>query len=73
MQFQLTRLNRSTVNAETGHHAPLSGWWRPESDPLQVRFLQQGEIMPALAGSQTVWMLLNDAAPFLEGTLSQRS
>lgn len=71
MQFQVNRISRSAVNAETGHHAPLSGWWRSENDPLQVRFLQRGEIMPALRGSQTAWTLVSDVDRSLEsGSLS---
>ena len=63
MQLQENRPHRVTINAKTGHHAPSSGWWRPENEPAPVRYLQQGEIMPALRGSQTVWTLLREIAP----------
>lgn len=66
MQLQINRSNRLTIIAKTGHHAPSSGWWRPENDSLPIRYLQQGEIMPALRGSQTVWTLLRELAPSLK-------
>lgn len=64
MQLQRTRPNRLTIAAKTGQHAPSSGWWGPEDDPLQVRYLQQGEMMPALLGAQTLWILQREA-PFV--------
>jgi hypothetical protein len=63
LQLQVNRSDSLTVNAKTGHHAPSSGWWRPENDPLRVRYLQQGEIMPPLHGSQTVWTLVRNVPP----------
>lgn len=63
LQLQVNRLNTLIVNAKTGHHAPSSGWWRPENDSLPVRYLQQGEIMPTVHGSQTVWTLVRNVSP----------
>ncbi len=60
MQLQTNSSHRLAIAAETGHHTPCSGWWGPENDPLAVRYLQRGEIMPALRGSQTVWTLLRE-------------
>lgn len=68
MQLQVNRSYHLTINAKTGHHAPCSGWWRPENDPLPVRYLQQGEIMPALLGSQTEWTLLREAPSLKSGS-----
>lgn len=50
----------SAVTAATGHHAPTSGWWRPEGDPQTFRYMQRGETMPSLEGSQTLWTLVHE-------------
>ena len=74
MQLQVNCSNRLTITAKTGHHAPSSGWWHPEDDLLSARYLQQGEIMPAVLGAQTVWTLLREMAPSLKsGSRSTRS
>lgn len=52
-----------SLTAETGDHAPISGWWRPDEDPQPFRYLQQGEIMPTLGGSRTLWTLAHELPP----------
>lgn len=61
-QLQLKRSNSSNITSITGHHAPSTGWWRPQDD-LPVRYLQRGDIMPAFEGSQTVWTLIRPDMP----------
>lgn len=39
----------------TGDHAPRSGWWRHEGDPQFPRYVQRGDIMPAIEGTPTLW------------------
>ena len=51
------------MTAATGHHAPVSGWWRRKEDPKPVRYVQRGEIMPALEGTQTIWTLVQELEP----------
>jgi hypothetical protein len=63
MPLKLKRPHESTVTAATGHHAPASGWWRPDGDPEPFRYLQQGEIMPSLGGTQTLWKLVPELDP----------
>lgn len=63
MQLHVYRSKALNIKARTGHHAPCSGWWRPEENSLPVRYLQQGDLLPALRGAQTVWTLLR-GAPF---------
>lgn len=65
MPLQTNRPHESTVTATTGHHAPTSGWWRPDDGPEPFRYLQQGEIMPSLEGAQTLWMLVHELDPSL--------
>lgn len=65
MQVQTNRPHESTVTATTGHHAPTSGWWRPDDDMGPFRYLQQGEIMPSLEGTQTLWILVHELDPLL--------
>ncbi|WP_427004931.1 hypothetical protein [Pseudarthrobacter sp. H2] len=65
MKLRTNRLHGSTVTAATGHHAPTSGWWRPGEDPAPFRYLQQGEIMPSLEGTQTLWLLIHELDPSL--------
>ncbi|WP_247046343.1 hypothetical protein [Arthrobacter rhizosphaerae] len=63
MKDQSQRQDSFTASAATGHHAPISGWWRPEDDPQPFRYVQRGEIMPALDGSQTRWTLVQQLEP----------
>lgn len=63
MELQTRRPNGPTVATTTGHHAPTSGWWRPDDDVEPFRYLQQGEIMPSLGGSQTLWILVLEIDP----------
>lgn len=65
MKLQTNRPHESAVTATTGHHAPTSGWWRPDGDVGPFRYLQQGEILPALDGTQTLWILLYELDPSL--------
>lgn len=51
------------LNAITGDLAPVSGWWRPDGDPVPFRYLEQGETMPRLGGKHTIWTLVFDIAP----------
>lgn len=63
MEQKSQRHDGLAASATTGHHAPISGWWRPENDPKPFRYVQRGEIMPALAGSQTRWTLVHQLEP----------
>lgn len=47
----------------TGEHAQSSGWWRPDEDSQPMRYVQEGEIMPSLAGARTRWTLVNELPP----------
>ncbi|MFB8369688.1 hypothetical protein ACFC25_10010 [Pseudarthrobacter sp. NPDC055928] len=59
--IQTTSPTRQTTSlAATGDHAPTSGWWRPDEDPQPFRYVQQGEIMPPLGGSRTLWTLVHE-------------
>lgn len=51
------------LTVTSGDPAPISGWWRPDEDPAPFRYLEQGESMPRLGGSQTRWTLVFDIAP----------
>lgn len=66
LQLQVNRSNSLTINARTGHHAPSSGWWQPESAALPIRYLQQGDIVPPLQGVQTVWTLVRRVSPLIK-------
>ena len=59
------KTHESAVTATTGHHAPTSGWWRPDGDVEPFRYLQQGEIIPTLKGAQARWELLYELDPSL--------
>ncbi|MGO4146317.1 hypothetical protein AB4Y77_14650 [Paenarthrobacter sp. YAF11_1] len=41
----------------TGHHAPVSGWWRPDGETVPFRHVPQGAMMPALRGRKVRWKL----------------
>ena len=61
--FTDRRHGSTTTTAATGHLAPSSGWWRPDDCPMPFRYIQRGEIMPALDGSQTIWTLFYELDP----------
>ena len=63
MQLKTKGPREATVTTTTGHHAPTSGWWRPEDEVEPFRYLQQGEIMPSLEGTQTLWKLVLELDP----------
>lgn len=63
MELHSKRHDGLPASALTGHHAPVSGWWRPEGDPVPFRYVQRGAIMPALEGSQTQWTLVQELEP----------
>jgi hypothetical protein len=54
---------QANATAATGDHAPASGWWRPDEAPQPFRYLQQGDIMPSLGGSPTLWTLVQELQP----------
>ncbi|MFJ4208002.1 hypothetical protein ACIPY2_06025 [Paenarthrobacter sp. NPDC089675] len=41
----------------TGHHAPVSGWWRPDGETVPFRYVKKGAVMPGLRGSIVSWKL----------------
>lgn len=55
--------HRWPLMAATGHHAPTSGWWRPDHDLQAARYISQGEVMPSLKGSRAVWVLFGAPVP----------
>lgn len=65
MNKTYTRGQETDLKARTGVHAPASGWWRPEDDPEPFRYLQQGDLMPALGGHETQWVLVYALNPSL--------
>ncbi|MCB5291983.1 hypothetical protein [Arthrobacter sp. SO3] len=65
MPLKSKRPHQPAVTATTGHHAPASGWWRPDGDPEPFRYLQQGDIMPSLGGTQAIWKLVQELDPAL--------
>lgn len=63
MDQEMKQHQRSSLTARTGHHAPTSGWWRPEDSPHPFRYLQEGEVMPPIEGSQVLWTLVQKLSP----------
>lgn len=51
------------ATATSGDPAPISGWWRPADDPMPFRYIEQGETVPQLGETQTLWTLVFDLAP----------
>ena len=48
----------------TGHHAPRSGWWRNEGNEIRPpRYVQRGDVMPALDGSPILWTFADVMEP----------
>lgn len=48
----------------TGHHAPRSGWWRYEGNDVHPpRYVQRGEVMPAMDGSPILWTFADNMEP----------
>lgn len=62
MQYASFPHSKADTQATTGAHAPSSGWWR-NGEPGQLRYIQQGEIMPAINGEHTRWILMQALAP----------
>ncbi|WP_423184453.1 hypothetical protein [Arthrobacter sp. NyZ413] len=58
-----TSATTPTVSALTGHHAPASGWWRPDGDPKPYRYLHQGELIPPVNGKPVHWILVLELTP----------
>ena len=56
-------VRRSAIMASTGEHAPVSGWWRPNEQPMPFRYLQEGNIMPPVEGSGILWVLVHGLPP----------
>jgi hypothetical protein len=46
----------SPLTSSTGHHCPITGWWRSAED-LEPRFISEGDVMPAANGTPTQWTL----------------
>lgn len=63
MEIVANNRTASSTTAATGHHAPTSGWWRPQDDPKPYRYIQRGQTMPALDGAQTLWTLIHELDP----------
>lgn len=63
MEIVTNNRTASSITAATGHHAPTSGWWRPQDDPKPYRYIQRGQTMPALDGAQTLWTLIHELGP----------
>ena len=55
--------NVTASKAFTGEYAPVSGWWRPDADPVPFRYVPKGGIMPALEGNRTLWVLARELEP----------
>ncbi|MGX5717540.1 hypothetical protein [Arthrobacter sp. MAHUQ-56] len=70
MNQTYTRDPENAVKAHTGVHAPNSGWWRPADDPEPFRYIQQGDLMPALDGHETQWVMVYPLAPSQRSNLS---
>lgn len=51
------------ATATSGDPAPISGWWQPADDPMPFRYIEQGETVPQLGETQTLWTLVFDLAP----------
>lgn len=47
--------------SRTGHHCPKTGWWTAAEDPRDARLITKGELMPALHGTPTFWILRETA------------
>jgi hypothetical protein len=48
------------VTSLTGHHCPQTGWWLADGDP-DTRFISKGDVMPAINGRPTHWILCSEA------------
>ena len=58
-------MNQEPKRSGTGEHAPISGWWRPDEDPQPFRYVQQGDLMPSLGGSPTLWIVVHELSASL--------
>ena len=43
--------------ASTGHHCPKTGWWSLRWNEEAAAFIAEGQLMPAVGGVPTVWVL----------------
>ncbi|MCU1518297.1 MAG: hypothetical protein JWQ75_3018 [Pseudarthrobacter sp.] len=50
---------------ETGHFCPETGAWRPAGQgSAPARFIQKGEVMPAVSGEPAVWVPAGPTPPY---------
>ena len=55
-------VDRDSINStavRTGEHCPDTGWWLPvaaEETHAASRFIGRGSVMPAVAGTPTLWV-----------------
>ncbi|MFW0773027.1 hypothetical protein ACLRGI_07640 [Paenarthrobacter nitroguajacolicus] len=49
------------ATASTGHHCPKTGWWSLERKEEATTFITEGQVMPAVGGVPTVWILRETA------------
>ncbi|MEV7662031.1 hypothetical protein [Paenarthrobacter sp. NPDC089316] len=56
--------------ASTGHHCPKTGWWSLRWHEEAATFITEGQIMPAVDGVPTVWVLRKAAHGGQPGTVS---
>lgn len=60
----LNSYTKATANeAITGHHVPISGWWRPTLNSGELRYMHQGDIFPPGCGVRIFWVLIKSAHP----------
>ncbi|MCP1413900.1 hypothetical protein J3D46_003166 [Paenarthrobacter sp. A20] len=48
--------------ASTGHHCPKTGWWSLRWNEEAPTFITEGQVMPAVGGVPTVWILREEAS-----------
>lgn len=48
--------------ASTGHHCPKTGWWSLKWNEEATTFITEGQVMPAVGGVPTVWILRGAAS-----------
>ncbi|MGA8790764.1 MAG: hypothetical protein WB535_17620 [Paenarthrobacter sp.] len=56
--------------ASTGHHCPRTGWWSLKWNEEATTFITEGQVMPAVGGVPTVWILRQAANRGRAGTAS---
>jgi len=50
------------ATANTGHHCPVTGWWSLKWNEEATMFITEGQVMPAVGGVPTVWILRETAS-----------